>query len=335
MRVITLALVAAIALGCATSSGARPGSSGDATLKNVAAPAAAPAPSPTVKKAVPARLPVKKVGPARAAKGPPALPLATALKRFQAGRMHFPRRKLPEMSMESERHWYAMLDQVHDALADDAGDGRENEELSLLMRTRMTLETEFQMDQRRHRQVSPELTAQVKETLAEVDERVRELRSLSTGFAMEDTGPFEGTVTLRHPVQLVNITSYFGRRRDPIVRRQTRFHAGVDLAGWEGTLVMSAGPGVVAYSDWQGGGGNHVIVVHPNGYRTHYSHLSKILVEQGTPVDEGTPIGLMGQTGRSTGPHLHFSVSRHGGFVDPLEVLDVPLGRDGPAVPRS
>ena len=63
--------------------------------------------------------------------------------------------------------------------------------------------------------------------------------------------------------------------------------------------------------------------------------MAKILVEQGTPVDAGTPLGLMGQTGRATGPHLHFAVSRHGSFLDPLEVVDVPLGVDGNVVPRS
>ncbi len=338
-RVIWISFAAALA-GCATTGARR---SEPAPVEPVSAPAPEPAvtASPPLvankKRTTAARpaLPVKKVGPARQRKDPQVLPLENSLRKFQAVRMTFPKRRQAEMPLDVEKRWRWILDEVDTAVADEGQDGRESEELSVLMRAHLTVETEFQLDQRRYKEVDAELKTQVKETSRGLDQRVRLLRSLGTGFALHERIPHTGNLTLKYPVQLVNITSYFGRRRDPINRRQSRFHAGVDLGGPNGALIMSAGPGVVAHADWQGGGGNHIIVVHPNGYRTHYSHLSRILVEQGTLVNAGTPLGLMGETGRATGPHLHFSVSRHGSFLDPLEVLDVPLGPDGPAVPRS
>jgi len=297
--------------------------------------AAAPAPAPTPPASRRPRLPVKKVKPARShAVETPALDLA--LKRFNAVRSTASKKKLPEMPPEVEQRWHAFLDEVENAAADDA-DGNEQEMLSVFIRTRVTLDAEFEQDARRYKVVPPELKERHRQAITLVKERVNMLKAVSgsTSFALHERLPQTERLLLRYPVHVVNVTSYFGQRRDPIKRAKTRFHSGVDLGGAAGTLIACAGPGIVAYADWQGGNGNHVIVVHPNGYRTHYSHLSKILVQQGDTIEEGAPLGLMGNTGRSTGPHLHFSVSRNGSFLDPLDVLEVPLGPDGAQVPQS
>lgn len=291
--------------------------------------------APPPKKAAPAarpRLAVKKVVPVQA--NVDALPLENTLRTFAAVRATTFRRRAAEMPPEVEQRWQWFMDEVETAAANDA-DGVEQQALGMFIRTRVMLEAEMEMDQRRYGKVAPELLARHKETAGLVHERIKLLREVSTGFALQERMQSNEPVTLHLPVQVMNLTSYFGQRRDPIHREQTRFHAGIDLAGAPGTLVAAAGPGIVAHSDWQGGSGNHVVVVHANGYRSHYSHLSKILVEPGMVVEDGTPLGLMGDTGRSTGPHLHFAVSHNGSFLDPLDALETPLTPEGPPVPRS
>lgn len=305
----------------------------------VAPTVAASEPPPPAEDKRPA-LPVRKVRPAPRAvlpAGTQPLPASVTLRRFMAVRTAQMRRRGATMPEDVDRTWRQLFEDLEDISAENVEEGREGELLSTLMRLRMSVDAEFDMDKRRYKTVPDELPGLVRDALAGLDEQVHMLRATAnpSGFALAEHQDPAAVVTLRHPVHLVNVTSYFGRRRDPILRTQTRFHAGVDFGGAQGTLVMAAGPGVVAHADWQGGGGNHVIVVHPNGLRSHYSHLSRILVRQGMVVDTGAPLGLMGDTGRATGPHLHFSVSKHGAFVDPLDVMDIPMNRDGPVDPES
>lgn len=107
------------------------------------------------------------------------------------------------------------------------------------------------------------------------------------------------------------ISSGVGVRRDPIDGRP-RHHNGIDIAIAEGTPVRSVGPGVVIYSGARSGYGNTVIVEHGNGLVTLYAHNSRLLVSDGQMVDETTIIALTGNTGRSTGPHLHFEAWQAG-----------------------
>src|SRR5262249_42472210 len=135
-------------------------------------------------------------------------------------------------------------------------------------------------------------------------------------------------LALAWPLAPVIVTSPFGYRRDPILgRTSVRFHAGVDLGGSPGDLVHAAGSGRVLSSGWLGGHGRAIIIQHPGGYQTVYAHLRQILIPMGSEVDAGSPIGFVGNSGRSTGPHLHFEV-RHGGVpLDPLDVIDARIGR--------
>ncbi|MCK6549216.1 M23 family metallopeptidase [Myxococcota bacterium] len=133
----------------------------------------------------------------------------------------------------------------------------------------------------------------------------------------------EHAIALSWPVSPVIVTSPFGYRRDPILgRRDVRFHAGVDLGGDPGAPVHAAGPGRVVHAGWLGGHGRAVIVQHAGGYSTTYAHLKQVLTSLGAEVDTDDAIGLVGNSGRSTGPHLHFEV-RHGGApLDPQEVVE-------------
>ena len=131
------------------------------------------------------------------------------------------------------------------------------------------------------------------------------------------------TVDVVWPVSPQILTSPFGYRRDPIMRKRHtyRFHAGIDLGGRSGTSIVAAASGKVTSAGWAGGHGKSITLEHPGGIFTTYSHLKRVLVSRGQTVKQGQAIGVMGSTGRSTGPHLHFEVRRHNVPLDPLELL--------------
>lgn len=116
------------------------------------------------------------------------------------------------------------------------------------------------------------------------------------------------------------VTSTFGIRRDPFTRRST-FHNGLDIANRIGTPVYATATGYVVQSRRNGGHGKQIIINHRNGIKTSYSHLSELLIEEGDKVEKGQLIAYMGNTGRSTGPHLHYEVWLRGKPVNPSEYL--------------
>jgi murein DD-endopeptidase MepM/ murein hydrolase activator NlpD len=104
--------------------------------------------------------------------------------------------------------------------------------------------------------------------------------------------------------------------------RGARFHTGIDLPAPSGTPVAAAGYGCVESAGWDAGGyGNLVVIRHRLGMTSWYAHLRRIAVRPGACVGAGAPIGLVGSTGRSTGPHLHFELRLRGAAVDPLSGL--------------
>ncbi len=116
------------------------------------------------------------------------------------------------------------------------------------------------------------------------------------------------------------LSSHYGMRKHPIFQRN-RFHNGLDIAARRGTYVGAARDGVVAATGWMGGYGKAVIIVHDDGFKTLYGHLSVISVRQGARVKTGQLIGRVGSTGYSTGPHLHFTVWQNGRLLNPLKIL--------------
>lgn len=116
------------------------------------------------------------------------------------------------------------------------------------------------------------------------------------------------------------LSSNFGRRTDPFTGRPA-LHAGVDFAGKAGSAIVAVAPGVVTWSAQRNGYGNLVEINHGNGYVTRYAHNQSNLVRQGQTVKKGQRIALMGSSGRSTGPHVHFEVLRDGKPVNPARYL--------------
>ncbi|MDE1156942.1 MAG: M23 family metallopeptidase [Neorhizobium sp.] len=126
---------------------------------------------------------------------------------------------------------------------------------------------------------------------------------------------------LRSPVPNGRLTSGFGMRRHPILGF-SRMHTGVDWAAPRGTPIIATGNGVVEKSGWSSGYGNQTIVRHANGYESSYNHQSSIAsgVREGAKITQGQVIGYVGNTGESTGPHLHYELIVNGTKVDPMKV---------------
>lgn len=122
------------------------------------------------------------------------------------------------------------------------------------------------------------------------------------------------------PLRTGFISSYFGDRQDPFTGHQA-FHSGVDFAGQSGAQVIAVATGIVTWAGWRTGYGEMIEVAHGNGYVTRYGHNDRNLVGVGQTVTRGEAIALMGSTGRSTGPHVHFEVLRNGRQVDPLTFI--------------
>ncbi|MBP6677653.1 MAG: peptidoglycan DD-metalloendopeptidase family protein [Paracoccus sp.] len=111
------------------------------------------------------------------------------------------------------------------------------------------------------------------------------------------------------------------RYTSPFGRRWGRAHEGIDMAGPVGTAIFSTGDGVVTFAGWQSGYGNFVKIKHELGTETRYAHMSKIRVKVGQKVSRGSRIGDMGNTGRSTGSHLHYEVRVNGRAVNPMSFI--------------
>ena len=122
------------------------------------------------------------------------------------------------------------------------------------------------------------------------------------------------------PTLSTRLTSNFGYRTDPFSGRAA-FHAGIDIAGKLGDPVYAAAAGKVITVDRDNSHGKYIVVEHPGGLQTWYLHLSGIDINEGDSVRKGQRIGKLGNTGRSTGPHLHFEIVKGGKAIDPMPYL--------------
>lgn len=120
---------------------------------------------------------------------------------------------------------------------------------------------------------------------------------------------------------LGKINNEFGFRRNPFGGRSYEFHAGMDIDGERGDPIMAPANGTVLKAGWQGGYGNMIEIDHGNGLTTRYGHLSKVEVQVGDSVTRGQLIGLVGSTGRSTGPHLHYELRLNDKSINPRLLL--------------
>ena len=130
---------------------------------------------------------------------------------------------------------------------------------------------------------------------------------------------------MKTPINGARLSSPFGLRKHPILGF-TKHHNGTDFAAPTGTPIMASGNGTVIKAGWCGNGGNCVRIRHNSSYTTGYGHLSKFATKTGRRVRQGQIIGYVGNTGMSTGPHLHYTVKYNGKFIN-SQKLKLPSGK--------
>ena len=142
------------------------------------------------------------------------------------------------------------------------------------------------------------------------------------GETAPSTEPTAGKLSVCAPVQgevlsgyAMEVLSYNETTRD------WRVHNGVDLANYQGTPIYAARSGKVTVATYGGTYGNYVTINHGDGYSSLYAHMTRYVVHKGDTVKKGQLIGYMGSTGRSTGPHLHFSIFYNGSSVNPMNYI--------------
>jgi murein DD-endopeptidase MepM/ murein hydrolase activator NlpD len=160
-----------------------------------------------------------------------------------------------------------------------------------------------------------DLTSQLSQLEQRVDLRDAQLSALDN--VLEARKISDAVRPEGKPVQEGSISSYFGERSDPFTGEEG-FHKGLDFAGTMGEPVLAVAAGVVTWAGERSGYGTLVEINHGNGYVTRYAHNESALVAVGQTVTRGEQIALMGSTGHSTGPHVHFEVLRNGRQIDPL-----------------
>jgi murein DD-endopeptidase MepM/ murein hydrolase activator NlpD len=123
-----------------------------------------------------------------------------------------------------------------------------------------------------------------------------------------------------HPLTKISITSEFGERLYPIYK-VNKHHSGIDLKAKKGTPVRSILKGKVVFADFHGDYGIFVTILHENNITSHYAHLSKIDSKVGAQIKQGELIGNVGDTGASTGSHLHLEIRKDGVLLSPQKIL--------------
>lgn len=118
------------------------------------------------------------------------------------------------------------------------------------------------------------------------------------------------------------ITSRYGKRKDPL-NKKSAFHSGIDIRGKNGDKIFATGDGIVKKAFRNGGHGNYVMIDHGNGYTTSFSHMKKFVVRKGDRVERGQLIGYVGNSGRSTGPHLHYEIALDKKTINPHKFMQI------------
>lgn len=164
----------------------------------------------------------------------------------------------------------------------------------------------------------PEVLLAMRELDSQLDDREAQLGALESVLMTQSLS--ERVYPAGRPVNSGWMSSYFGRRTDPFTGKPAN-HKGVDFAGKAGSKVVAVADGVVTWSAKRYGYGQMVEINHGNGYATRYAHNSENLVEVGEEVKKGQTVALMGDTGRATGPNLHFEVLQQGRAVNPVKFI--------------
>lgn len=238
--------------------------------------------------------------------------LQSALISFTARSWKYRREAVQGSSMPAMevKNWLQLVEMVDRFLARTA---RQTSSFDVI-RARVTLEAELELDGRRYGDIPGALAEDVDQRITRLAVRMAQIRGLR--LKARDARP-----NFEWPVSPVAVSSLFGRRFHPILKYYKQ-HTGIDMAAELGQTVTAAARGTVIRAEWSGSAGKLVEISHAPNLSTRYGHLSQILVQPGDIVKQGDAVGLAGRTGAATGVHLHFELWRNGRACDPLEELD-------------
>jgi len=164
-----------------------------------------------------------------------------------------------------------------------------------------------------------QLQAEIDKMTAEFNrqlEALKQQQQQQSGNSGSKPSYVTGSGSFMWPVDARTITSPFGWRVHPIFNTE-KYHSGVDVGAYSGSPIYAADSGTVQIATYSSSYGNYVVINHGNGYTTLYAHQSSMAVSAGQTVSKGQVIGYVGSTGWSTGPHLHFEITKNGSRVDP------------------
>ncbi len=147
-----------------------------------------------------------------------------------------------------------------------------------------------------------------------------EIRKLTSSGSSPAPAAAEGQFAWPTP-STKYITSPYGTRYHPVQKRM-KTHTGIDIGAGHGASIVAAATGTVLRAGWNSGYGNYIVIDHGGGIQTLYGHCSALLVQSGQSVVRGDQIALVGSTGVSTGPHLHFEVLKNGAYTDPMSYFE-------------
>lgn len=166
-----------------------------------------------------------------------------------------------------------------------------------------------------------EINAEIQRIASLLDDREDKLAALEQ--VLMNRGLLAEVTPSGRPVKKGWMSSGFGKRTDPFKGKKS-YHRGLDFAGKRGSDVVTVASGIVIRSEKAAGYGNVVEIRHADGYSTLYGHNQENLVKAGDVVNKGQTIALLGSTGRSSGPHVHFEVHRKGKIVNPIKFVQSP-----------
>ena len=165
----------------------------------------------------------------------------------------------------------------------------------------------------------PEFMKAVDQLAEQIENREQQLDTLDALLSQRELQ--DSTFVAGRPVKKGWMSSHYGRRIDPF-SGSAAWHSGVDFAGKPGSEIVAVAAGVVVESGERSGYGDMVEINHGSGFRTRYAHNKENIVKAGDVVEKGQVIALMGNSGRSTGPHVHFEVYKNGRAVDPSSYIN-------------
>lgn len=233
---------------------------------------------------------------------------AAALPSFNANQLEENKVKglMQIASMSSNNGHYSLLFELQPLLNGQGGSTEPAMEMLTVIDTELDIEVDTALFVEELRQLQEEASVQA-DALTKLVGQIEEAQYRA--LFIPSIAPASG-----------RYTSGFGYRRDPFTGRWSH-HNGLDIASSFRSPVVATANGTVTYAGYNGGHGNFVRVNHGNGYVTSYSHLSQIKVKVGDKVERGDLVGTMGSTGRSTGVHVHYEITKNGSLVNPRSYI--------------